>query len=105
MSQAEPIELIIFDSDGTLVDSEGLTDEAIIACAAEFGAQLSLAEMERFKGGNMDDCIAYIDYVRGTPLPRAAFETILREHAFTLYQQRLRPIAGAPELLQALKTP
>ncbi|MQR02694.1 HAD family hydrolase [Glaciimonas soli] len=103
--KSEPIELIIFDSDGTLVDSEGLTDEAIVACAAEFGAQLSLAEMERFKGGNMNDCIAHIESVRGTPLPRTAFQALLREYAFTLYQQRLQPIAGAPALLQALKTP
>src|SRR5438128_10504104 len=96
------IELVIFDSDGTLVDSELLAAEAMVAYAAEFGVQLTaLAVMERFKGGKMADWVADLEQLRGAALP-ASFVPILRERTAVLLQQQLQPIEGALELVQSL---
>ncbi|PUA17579.1 HAD-IA family hydrolase [Glaciimonas sp. PCH181] len=99
------IELIIFDSDGTLVDSELLAAEAMVAHVAAFGVTLTAPEvLDRFKGGKMADWVAAIEALRGAALP-TSFEATLRERTAVLLQQRLKPIHGALELVQALKIP
>jgi len=104
-SKNAAIELVIFDSDGTLVDSELLAAEAMVAYAAEFGVQLTaLAAMERFKGGKMADWVAAIEQLRGAALPDS-FVPILRERTSALLEQRLLPIEGALELVRTLKIP
>lgn len=104
-SKSVAIELVIFDSDGTLVDSELLAAEAMVDYAAEFGVQLTaLTAMERFKGGKMADWVAAIEQLRGAALPDA-FVPILRERTAALLQLRLQPIEGALELVRSLKIP
>lgn len=55
------IEALIFDCDGTLVDSEEPGLEVLHALALEEGLSLSLAEArQRFRGVRMADCVAWI---------------------------------------------
>ncbi|MGS0741892.1 HAD-IA family hydrolase [Glaciimonas sp. GG7] len=105
ISKHADIDLIIFDSDGTLVDSELLAAEAIATAAGEFGVAFTAAEvLERFKGGKMADWIAVIEELSGAVVP-ASFESMVRERTAVLFEQRLQPIEGALELLQSLNIP
>jgi len=64
------IEAVIFDCDGTLVDSETLADEALIECVRPHGLELTLDEVHaRFRGRKMADCLAEIERQLGRTLP------------------------------------
>jgi HAD superfamily hydrolase (TIGR01509 family) len=93
---------VIFDCDGTLVDSEGLWHEVLVAAVAEQGLILSVAEsMEAFRGGKMADCVADLEARLGRPLP-ADFVPALRADIAEVFRARLRPFDGAIELVQSL---
>lgn len=99
------IDLVIFDSDGTLVDSELLAAEAMVDYAAEFNVVMTVPEiMERFKGGKMADWVLAMEQLGGAALP-ASFATTLRERTAVLFRERLQPIEGALELVRALHIP
>jgi HAD superfamily hydrolase (TIGR01509 family) len=96
---------IIFDCDGTLVDSEPLSNQVIVEYASEFGIQLTLDEaLARFKGGKMTDCIAHLEALRGQSLPSSFVPELRRRKAAALASQ-LKPIAGALDLVRSLSIP
>jgi HAD superfamily hydrolase (TIGR01509 family) len=98
----DSIKAIIFDCDGTLVDSEGLWHEVLVAAVAEQGLALSVAEsMEAFKGGKMADCVAELEARLGRPLP-ADFVPALRGRIDAVFRNRLRPFEGAIALVRSL---
>ncbi|AMO98301.1 HAD hydrolase, IA, variant 1 family protein [Collimonas arenae] len=100
-----PVDLVIFDCDGTLVDSETVATDVMIEYLAELGTQLSFDEaLSRFKGGRMADCVVELEAMRGQPLP-GDFTKILRERIAHNLHQRLQPIEGALELVQSLRVP
>jgi HAD superfamily hydrolase (TIGR01509 family) len=100
-----PIELVIFDCDGTLVDSETLVAEVTAECARSYGIPITAAEaLARFKGGRMADCVRDLEALRGEPLP-ASFVTEVRERQNIVLRERLQPMEGAVELLQAMHLP
>jgi len=94
---------IIFDCDGTLVDSEVLANEVLVEAVAEHGLVLTLAEaISTFRGGKMADCIAHLEARLGTRLPDG-FVPELRSRTADAFRTRLRAIAGALELVQWLR--
>ena len=96
---------VLFDCDGTLVDSEPLTMEVLVECARQFGLQMTVDEaLDRFKGGKMADCVAALEQLLGYALP-ADFEQNFRARCAQVYADRLEPIAGAHEVLQRLPLP
>jgi HAD superfamily hydrolase (TIGR01509 family) len=100
-----PYEAVIFDCDGTLVDSEHLVNEVIVEYAGKFGIQLTFEEaLARFKGGKMADCVAHLESLHGAPLP-SSFVTEARERIADALKSRLQPIGGALELVQSLSIP
>lgn len=99
------IDLVIFDSDGTLVDSELLAAEAMVDYAAEFNVVMTVPEiMERFKGGKMADWVLAMEQLGGAALP-ASFPMMLRERTAVLFRERLQPVEGALELVRSLNIP
>jgi HAD superfamily hydrolase (TIGR01509 family) len=100
-----PFDAIIFDSDGTLVDSEHLLNEVLVERAAAFGIALTLEEASaRFRGGRMADSIAYLEGLQGKPLPKS-FESDLRKRLAEVLTSRLHPVDGALELVRSLGVP
>src|SRR6185437_11596094 len=64
------IESVIFDCEGTLVDSELLANTVLVEYAASFGLRMSVEEaMRRYVGGKMADCVAGIENQLGHKLP------------------------------------
>ncbi len=96
---------VIFDCDGTLVDSETLGHEVLCGCVAEFGLQLSMEEsMRRFKGGKMADCVAELESDLGRRLPDN-FVPHFRQRCVEEFEARLKPMDGAREMLEQLRLP
>lgn len=93
---------IIFDCDGTLVDSEVLSNEVLVEAIAEYGLVLSVDEaLAAFRGGKMADCVAHLEERLGRALP-AHFVPSLRARTADAFRTRLRPVDGALELVQSL---
>jgi HAD superfamily hydrolase (TIGR01509 family) len=99
------VDLVLFDCDGTLVDSEVLAADALAEYVALHGVSITAAEaLMRFKGWKMDDCVTELGRMRGAALP-AEFVSQLRQRTAILFSSRLQPIEGALELLQSLSVP
>lgn len=98
-------ELVIFDCDGTLVDSEVVAARAWSEYVASYGVSLSAEEaLARFRGVSMKWCISHIEQLHGQALP-AHFEEELRALMGSLLEQHLQPISGAVEMLEKLHLP
>ncbi|MBG7621838.1 HAD-IA family hydrolase [Herbaspirillum sp. AP02] len=98
-------ELVIFDCDGTLVDSEVVAARAWSEYVANYGVSLSAEEaLARFRGVSMKWCISHIEQLHGQALP-AHFEEELRALMGSLLEQHLQPIGGAVEMLEKLHLP
>ena len=96
---------VLFDCDGTLVDSEPLTMEVMVECAGRCGLDLTIEEaLERFKGHKMADCMAAFEHRLGYSLPED-FERKFRDRCAQVFEDRLEPVEGAHEVLQRLHLP
>lgn len=99
------IEAVIFDCDGTLVDSETIGAEVLAACAADEGVVIDAAEAHRrFTGRRMADCVAELGAMAGGAMSRD-FETTFRSRMAEAFRDRLQPIEGAAAMLAALDRP
>ena len=96
---------IIFDCDGTLVDSERVGNAVIVKCAEELGLTLTLEEaLEHFAGRKMADTMGLIAQWLGKPVPDWFLPTI-RKRMVDAFEERLEAMDGVHSLLQKLSTP
>ncbi|MCW8329031.1 6-phosphogluconate phosphatase [Photobacterium sp. SDRW27] len=97
------ISCVIFDCDGTLVDSEILCNQALVNVFSQFGAKLNLEEcLSHFKGGKMVDILTETRDRAGIRARIDDLEPLYREECRRLFEQGLNPIEGVPELLETL---
>ena len=98
-------ELIIFDCDGTLVDSEPLTNKLIATLINERGIEITTAEcLDRFAGKTIGHITSFI----AEHIPdhdEHNFEREYRSRCKIIFEQELKPIEGVEELLDALTVP
>lgn len=95
----------IFDCDGTLVDSERLCQEVMVECIAEYGLLLSVEDaLQRFRGGNMANCVATFETMLGHSLPEQFVPNYRRRLAVT-FRERLQPVTGARQVVQSAPGP
>ena len=95
-------ELIIFDCDGVLIDSEAIACRADSACLAEIGIALPADEiMERYLGISATAMCADIEQRFRRTLP-ADFAETLRLRVAAAFESGLIPIAGVEAVLAAL---
>lgn len=89
-----PIETVIFDCDGTLVDSEVLANTVLVEYIASFGLHLSVEEaMRRYVGCKMADCIEDLESRSGQKLPDS-FVPELRARTADAFRSHLKPTSG-----------
>jgi beta-phosphoglucomutase-like phosphatase (HAD superfamily) len=100
MPDAIPFDLVIFDCDGVLIDSEMLSVRADIDCLAEHGIEISADEiLERYTGISLADMLSDLETRFGRPLPRfGGHHARLR----ALFEAELQPIAGVAAVLDSL---
>ncbi len=98
-------ELIIFDCDGTLVDSEPLTNRLIATLINERGIEITTEEcLDRFAGKTIGHITSFI----AEHIPdhdEQTFELEYRARCKTIFEEELEPIAGVKELLDELTVP
>lgn len=94
------VECVLFDCDGTLVDSEVLCSKAYVHMFAHFGIELALEEVfKKYKGIKLYEIIERVNAEQGVNLPASDLEPIFRQEVARLFDAELQPIAGARELL------
>ena len=101
------VHALIFDLDGTLVDSEAPGLDVLHQMAADLGAPWDRHEMHaRFGGVPMARCVSTIAAhvsLQHQPLDEVAFLRQLRQNMAIRFRQGLDEIPGATPLLQTLQ--
>lgn len=95
------IAAVIFDNDGTLVDSESITLSVLMEMAVEHGADIREDDPQRFLGAHLQVVFAEIEKRAGKPVPHN-FLNIFREKQTTMIKAGLTEMPGATELLEHL---
>lgn len=100
-----PIRAVIFDSDGTLVDSETLSMAVLVEYVAELGLTIPFSEaLERFAGGELPKVFGEIQTRLDSPLPPDHLDQF-RSRQLARLATDVEAIPGADELLASLSVP
>lgn len=98
-------DLVIFDCDGVLVDSERITSRVFCEMLAELGLELTQEEMfQRFVGQAMDRCLVIIEDALGRPAPDNFVPDLRARAAQALFEQ-VEPVPGVVDVLDRLPVP
>ncbi|ODN71968.1 HAD family hydrolase [Methylobrevis pamukkalensis] len=98
-------DLVIFDCDGVLVDSEPISIAVLLDLIARRGHQVGAAEAyERFLGRSMASVCALLREDPGIEVRDADLDH-LRHDLYARFRAELRPIAGIAEAVAALPGP
>lgn len=91
---------LLFDSDGTLVDSEGLCNQALAQIFAEYDVTLSVPDLIRdYRGGQLSDIFDTLAKLHGVRLNKNT-EPRYRALVQQLFQAELKAVAGIKPALQ-----
>jgi HAD superfamily hydrolase (TIGR01509 family) len=95
------VELVIFDCDGVLVDSERLAVRVEARLISELGWPLTEQEvLQRFVGRSDEYMLGEIERALGRPVPE--WEPLYREHLHAAFQAELIAVDGIHDALKAL---
>ena len=98
-------ECIIFDCDGTLVDSEGITNQVIAEMAGELGIQMTGEEASSEFGGKTLDGVLYkMKEMSGKEIPDDWLPRLV-QMVKDSWESKLKPIKGVKEILERIKIP
>ncbi|MGH6961923.1 MAG: HAD family hydrolase, partial [Dongiaceae bacterium] len=95
-------ELVIFDCDGVLVDSEFISFQVEAAAFAEIGIPLTTEDLlQRFVGTSSASMFAIIEREHGRKLP-VDFQARISAQVRAAFDRELKAIPGIAELLAGL---
>ena len=98
-------DLVIFDCDGVLVDSEPLSNRILAERLTAIGLPTTTEDSIRdFMGRSWATCRALIEQRLGRPLPEA-FADDYHEELYGALRRELRPVAGVRAALDAIGMP
>jgi HAD superfamily hydrolase (TIGR01509 family) len=96
-------ELVIFDCDGVLVDSEPVSTHVLADALTAAGVPTSPVQAyERYRGMLLGDIAADAQNRSGSPLPSGFWQRYERDRA-RAFERSLRPIDGAADTVAAVK--
>ncbi len=101
-ARANAIELVIFDHDGVLVDSEIIAMELVSRMLTEAGIPTTVDEAFDTYLGMSFDAVAEILHAKDPALDPADFERQFHDELFAGFRDRLEPIPGVRWLLESL---
>ncbi|MER5926531.1 HAD family hydrolase [Streptomyces mirabilis] len=95
-------DLVIFDNDGVLVDSEPISNTILAAYLTELGHPTSYEESIRdYMGSAMHRIHELVQERSGQRLPED-FDDVFHGRAFAAFERELQPVPGAVQLLEKL---
>ncbi|MFE9647992.1 HAD family hydrolase [Streptomyces sp. NPDC006365] len=95
-------DLVIFDNDGVLVDSEPISNKLLAAYLTELGHPTSYEDSLRdYMGAAMHRIHDLVLERTGQRLPED-FDEVFHERVFAAFERELGPVAGAVEVLEKL---
>ncbi len=98
-------ELVIFDCDGVLVDSEPAANRLLSELLAEIGLPLGYAETVRvFKGRTLEACLEIVAERLGRA-PPADFRERYRARVVEEFERNVGPVLGIAEALDRIDAP
>ncbi|MGI8414246.1 MAG: HAD family hydrolase [Solirubrobacteraceae bacterium] len=96
-------QLVIFDCDGVLVDSEEISGEVLARALSTAGLPTSTADARRtYQGMMLSEVVASAEHRLGGPLPTGFLERYERDRAVE-FRRRLAPVAGAGATVARIK--
>ncbi len=99
------MDLVIFDCDGVLIDSEIISAKMLVAELAGMGVEIDLDYVVRhFLGRSYPTVMKMIRADFGVALPDT-FEVQYRTRLMAAFESGLRPMPGAAAVLSAMTTP
>jgi HAD superfamily hydrolase (TIGR01509 family) len=99
------MDLVIFDCDGVLVDSEDLQTRVVIDVLKDYGVDHArIDDLLRVRGGKLANVISTIEAEIGRRLPDSIVHEI-RARTLTVFEKELLPVDGIAEVLQRLSVP
>ena len=95
-------DLVIFDNDGVLVDSEPISNTILAAYLTELGHPTSYEESIRdYMGSAMHRIHELVQERSGQRLPED-FDDVFHGRVFAAFERELQPVPGAVELLEKM---
>ncbi|MEU9183862.1 HAD family hydrolase [Streptomyces sp. NPDC048484] len=95
-------DLVIFDNDGVLVDSEPISNTLLAAYLTELGHPTSYEDSLRdYMGAAMHRVHDMVEERTGERLP-ADFDDVFHGRVFSAFERELEPVPGAVEVLEKL---
>src|SRR5688572_3437111 len=99
------LDLVTFDCDGVLLDSEPIANRVLSERVAELGLRISPEEVMRaFIGRTRQACLEHAAALLGGPLPEG-FAAEWDAALFSAFGAELRPVPGVREIVERLALP
>ncbi len=96
------IQAVLFDCDGTLVDSEMLCNQGLVELLGELGAEVSLEALVRdYRGRKLSETLATLESQLDISLGNT-FVDRYRQRVSELFDQQLQPTEGIHDALKAI---
>ncbi len=102
MHTSSTIKAVLFDCDGTLVDSEGLCNQGLVELLGEIGVEIALEDLVRdYRGRKLSETLATLESTFSITLDRT-FVPRYRQRVSELFDQQLQPTEGIHDALAAI---
>lgn len=103
MNEGRAYDLVIFDCDGTLVDSEAVTSGLLQEMMADLGIDIDqYGGMHQFTGGQMSMITDFLE-LRLDAFDADGFVTDYRAECANRFRTDLKPVSGVVDILRQLK--
>jgi HAD superfamily hydrolase (TIGR01509 family) len=97
------LQLVIFDCDGVLVDSEVISNGVLAKLLTEEGVPLTLAETRNdYQGLLLDEIVTRTDELFGRRLPAGFLERFQAERA-ERFRRELKAVGGAADMIKSVQ--
>lgn len=97
------IDTVLFDLDGTLVNSIGILQEVYFEFVAMHGAQGSMEEFNRLNGPSLKEIVEYLRTSYAIPLSAEEVMSAYMKLLQNTYSHHATPMDGAQDLLQSMQ--
>lgn len=98
-------ELLIFDCDGVIVDSEGISARVFAEEVLKYGYTASAETLRKeLAGGNFAESKAFVERQLNKKLPDD-FEQKFRQRTFEVFAEEIQPIDGIENILKRIQRP